>query len=69
MSREPEPRAGEIRGQISNTGLHVPKKVSIKFFFRKGRVIFFKGSLGILHPHGISPTFLKLDSWSPGAGF
>ena len=23
----------------------------------------------ILHPHGILPTFLKLDSWSPGAGF
>ena len=22
-----------------------------------------------LHPHGIAPTFLKLDSWSPGAGF
>ena len=23
----------------------------------------------ILHPHGIAPTFLKLDSWSPGACF
>jgi len=23
----------------------------------------------VLHPHGIAPTFLKLDSWSPGAGF
>ena len=22
-----------------------------------------------LHPHGIAPTFFKLDSWSPGAGF
>ena len=22
----------------------------------------------VLHPHGIDPTFLKLDSWSPGAG-
>jgi hypothetical protein len=22
-----------------------------------------------LNPHGIAPTFLKLDSWSPGAGF
>ena len=23
----------------------------------------------VLHPHGISPTFLKLDTWSPGAVF
>ena len=23
----------------------------------------------VLHPHGIAPTFLKLDSCSPGAGF
>ena len=23
----------------------------------------------VLHPHGIAPTFLKLDSWSLGAGF
>ena len=23
----------------------------------------------VLHPHGIATTFLKLDSWSPGAGF
>ena len=23
----------------------------------------------VLHPHGIAPTFLKLDSWSPGASF
>ena len=23
----------------------------------------------VLHPHGIEPTFLKLDCWSPGAGF
>ena len=23
----------------------------------------------ILHPHGIATTFLKLDLWSPGAGF
>ena len=23
----------------------------------------------VLHPDGIAPTFLKLDSWSPGAGF
>ena len=23
----------------------------------------------VLNPHGIEPTFLKLDSWSPGAGF
>ena len=23
----------------------------------------------VLHPHGIARTFLKLDSWSPGAGF
>ena len=23
----------------------------------------------VLHPHEIAPTFLKLDSWSPGAGF
>ena len=23
----------------------------------------------VLHPHGIAPTFLKLDSWLPGAGF
>ena len=22
----------------------------------------------VLHPHGIAPTFLKFDSWSPGAG-
>ena len=21
----------------------------------------------VLHPHGIAPTFLRLDSWSPGA--
>ena len=23
----------------------------------------------VLNPHGIEPTFLKLDSWSPGAGY
>ena len=23
----------------------------------------------VLQPHGITPTFLKLDSWSPRAGF
>ena len=23
----------------------------------------------VLNPHGIAYTFLKLDSWSPGAGF
>ena len=23
----------------------------------------------VLHPHGIAPTFLKLDLWSPGVGF
>ena len=23
----------------------------------------------VLNPHGIEPTFLKLDSWSPGVGF
>ena len=23
----------------------------------------------VLNPNGIEPTFLKLDSWSPGAGF
>ena len=23
----------------------------------------------VLHPHKIAPTFLKLDSWTPGAGF
>ena len=23
----------------------------------------------VLHPHGIAPTSLKLDSWSSGAGF
>ena len=23
----------------------------------------------VLHPHGIAPTFIKLDLWSPGAGF
>ena len=23
----------------------------------------------VLHPHGIAPTFLRLDSWSPGSGF
>ena len=23
----------------------------------------------VLHPHGIVPTFFKLDLWSPGAGF
>ena len=23
----------------------------------------------VLNPKGIEPTFLKLDSWSPGAGF
>ena len=23
----------------------------------------------VLHPLGIAPTFLQLDSWSPGAGF
>jgi hypothetical protein len=23
----------------------------------------------VLHPHGIAPIFLKLDLWSPGAGF
>ena len=23
----------------------------------------------VLYPHGMAPTFIKLDSWSPGAGF
>ena len=23
----------------------------------------------VLNPNGIKPTFLKLDSWSPGVGF
>ena len=23
----------------------------------------------VLHPHGIEPTFLKLNSWFPGMGF
>ena len=23
----------------------------------------------VLHPRGITPTFLKFDSWSPGADF
>ena len=23
----------------------------------------------VLHPHTTAPNFLKLDSWSPGAGF
>ena len=23
----------------------------------------------VLNPNGIEPTFLNLDSWSPGAGF
>ena len=23
----------------------------------------------VLHPHGIEPTFLNFDSWSPGADF
>ena len=23
----------------------------------------------VLNPNGIEPTFLKLDSWAPGAGF
>ena len=23
----------------------------------------------VLNPHGIEPTFFKLDSWSQGAGF
>ena len=23
----------------------------------------------VAHPHGIAPTFLKLNLWSPGAGF
>ena len=23
----------------------------------------------VLNPNGIEPTFLKLDSWSPGASF
>ena len=23
----------------------------------------------VLHPYGIATTVLKLDSWSPGAGF
>ena len=23
----------------------------------------------VFNPNGIEPTFLKLDSWSPGAGF
>ena len=23
----------------------------------------------VLNPHGIEPTFLKLNSWSPGADF
>ena len=23
----------------------------------------------VLNPHGFEPTFLKLDSWSPEAGF
>ena len=23
----------------------------------------------LLHPHGVAPTFLKFDSWSPGEVF
>ena len=23
----------------------------------------------ILHTHGVAPTFLKINMWSPGAGF
>ena len=26
------------------------------------------GPLG-MHPHGIAPSFLEMDSWSLGAGF
>ena len=32
-------------------------------------IYFVKVNYNTLHPHGIAPTFLKLDSWSPGAGF
>ena len=28
-----------------------------------------KGVHLVLHPHGIAPNFLKLDSWSLGVGF
>ena len=29
----------------------------------------FIGSHIVLNPHGIEPTFLNFDSWSPGADF
>ena len=30
------------------------------------RSVILNGSHIVLQPHGIEPTFLKLDSWSPG---
>jgi len=43
-------------------------------FFHQGQILFLGGQNRVrrefgLHPHGIAPFFLKLDLWSPGAGF
>ena len=51
-----------------------PSKLPILFFSSSLLILEWKrnGECSVhlvLHPHGIPPTFLKLDSWSPGAGF
>ena len=36
-------------------------------FFFSIELFFFRVHL-VMHPHGIAPTILELDLWSPGAG-
>ena len=38
-------------------------------YFKQNRLTFFKIVPMVLNPHGIEPTFLKFDSWSPRLGF
>ena len=46
----------------------------VQDFFHQRQILFLGGQNRVrrefgLHPHGIAPTFLKLDLGSPGAGF
>ena len=47
------------------------KKTRVLEIFNTSRTYFIKINIVhmVLNPNGIEPTFLKLDSWSPGAGF
>ena len=51
--------------------IHLLKKINSLIWRQSGenaKKLYFWVPM-VLHPHGIAPTFLKLDSWSPGAGF